>query len=152
MNTYAFDIQEIKRVGQSLFLTSQQLTLHCHLFVFRHYKWQSFEKGQLLSQTFAMKTVHNAKIFNWLSWKVNCYLYLCKQLTADASCKAYVFLHFSVNNTIFTESSIIMKICLKRKPLNFLKKFVFTGNFFLESSLNVLLLQQKNPLINYLQE
>ena len=58
------------------------ISLHCHLFVFFHYNWQSFEIGSGYSQTFAMKTVHNTTwntniknknelvkiIFRWLLW------------------------------------------------------------------------------------
>ena len=68
MDTDAFDLQEIKRLGQSILCFDNFYSLitaadiHGHLFVFHHYKWQSFEIGSSYSQTFALKTVHNTTL------------------------------------------------------------------------------------------
>ena len=59
MYTDTFDLQKIKPVGQSFYVLSflffNHNSWHCHLFVFRRYKWQSFEKESSYSHTFAMK-------------------------------------------------------------------------------------------------
>ena len=52
MDTDVFDLQERKNVRQSFNVVSFNLSsLHCHIFVFRHYKWQSFEIGISYSQS-----------------------------------------------------------------------------------------------------
>ena len=70
MDTDAYDLQETKRVGLSsyvlhVFLFLNHSSWHCHLFVFHHYKWQSFETGSSHSHLFSLTTVHNTTlIFN----------------------------------------------------------------------------------------
>ena len=56
MDTDTFDLQEIKRMGQSFYVLIVSIFNHCHLFIFRHYKWQSLEIGSSYSQIFAMET------------------------------------------------------------------------------------------------
>ena len=68
MNANTLYLQEIKRVGQSscvlTFFLFFNLTVayNCHLFVIRHYTWQSSEIGSSYSQTLAMKIVHNTTL------------------------------------------------------------------------------------------
>ena len=64
MDRDAFDLQHIKRVGQSFYISTYFiLNLSsgiCHIFVFRHCEWQSFEMCFSRSTFFAMKIMHNA--------------------------------------------------------------------------------------------
>ena len=43
MDADAFDLQEIKTEGQSVYVFLNLSILHCDLCVFRNYKWKSFE-------------------------------------------------------------------------------------------------------------
>ena len=59
-----------KKVGQDFYLLAflffNRSSWHCHLYVFRHYKWESFKKCSSYSQTFAKTNVHNTTLINEL--------------------------------------------------------------------------------------
>ena len=78
-----FSRNKIKSVGQSFYVLTFLLfnlsSCHGHLFVFRHFKWQSFEIGGSYSQTLQWK-LHNTS----LSIE---YMHYSNDLFCDTLCK-----------------------------------------------------------------